>query len=114
MTGLSLRNESPGPLSPCAAPGCPNLIKPAATGRPARYCGDTCRVRAYRQRPRPVPAIAEVLMGSATSRDRHPDTAWLTQLRRGEHTVILATGLRRRDADRLADQVNELLARPDP
>jgi len=49
-------------------------------------------------------------MGSATSRGRHPDQAWLVSLRRTDRNVIVATGLRRRDADRLADQINELLA----
>jgi hypothetical protein len=51
-------------------------------------------------------------MGSASSRGRHPDTAWLVRLRRDDRTVIVAIGLRRPIADRLAEQINNLLADP--
>jgi hypothetical protein len=51
-------------------------------------------------------------MGSASSRGRHPDRAWLVRLRRGDHSVVVAIGLRRLDADRLVEQINDLLADP--
>ena len=51
-------------------------------------------------------------MGSASSRGRHPDKAWLVQLRHGDRSVVVAIGLRRPAADRLAEQVNDLLANP--
>ena len=106
---LSLRNETP----PCAAPDCTRPCPVAPTGRPARYCSDKCRGRAHRHRHRPVPAIAEVAPGSASSRGRPADRAWLVQLRRGDQCVIVTIGLRRPAADRLADQLNNLLGAPD-
>ncbi|WP_063832114.1 DNA adenine methylase [Nocardia otitidiscaviarum] len=36
----------------CAAPGCPKVRTPAATGRPGRYCSTACRMRASRERAR--------------------------------------------------------------
>jgi len=36
----------------CAGPGCGRPIGRAATGRPARYCGDNCRQAARRARVR--------------------------------------------------------------
>jgi hypothetical protein len=48
-------------------------------------------------------------MGSATSRGRLPERAWMVRLRRGSRSVIVATGLRRQAAERLADQIAELL-----
>jgi len=51
-------------------------------------------------------------MGSASSRGRPADRGWLVQVRRGERNVIVAIGMRRRDADRLAEQLNDLLADP--
>lgn len=72
----------------------------------------TAATCAHRQQP--ALAIAEVAVGSAASRGCQPDTAWLTQLRRGQYSVILATGLRRRDADCLAHRINEFLPTPTP
>lgn len=48
-------------------------------------------------------------MGSATSRGRPPERAWLVRIRRDDSYVIVNTGLRRRAADRLAEQLTELL-----
>lgn len=109
---VSLRNETLTPVTACAAPGCNDPITPAATGRPARYCSPACRARAHRRRHAPVPAVAEVTMGSASSRGRHPDRAWMVQLRRGNGGVVVAIGLRRTAADRLAEQINHLLDDP--
>lgn len=111
MTAVSLRNETPtGPV--CAAPDCATPLTPAPTGRPARYCSTACRARAHRHRHTPGPARAEVTMGSASSRGRREDHAWLVALRRGPRTVIVAIGLRRSAADRLAEQLNDLLHDP--
>jgi hypothetical protein len=112
MTTLSLRHETPLEAKRCAAAGCDHTIIPAPTGRPARYCSTACRARAHRQRHIVAPAAAEADMGSASSRGRHPDTAWLVRLRRGERAVIVAVGLRRPAADRLVEQINDLLANP--
>jgi len=53
-------------------------------------------------------------MGSASSRGRPADRGWLVQLGRGDRVVIVAIGLRRTAADRLAQQLNDLLAEPNP
>jgi hypothetical protein len=109
MTGVSSRNETP---ARCAGPGCDNDIPPAATGRPARFCCTACRSLSHRQRTSNIPDVAEADMGSATSRGRHPDRAWLVRLRRDDRSVVVAIGLRRSAADRLAEQINQLLTAP--
>jgi hypothetical protein len=47
--------EAPGPapqVTPCARPGCPEMIRQAPTGRPARYHSAACRQAAHRDRAR--------------------------------------------------------------
>lgn len=110
MTTLSSRNETMA--ARCAGPGCDHPIVPAATGRPARFCSNACRSRAHRRRHSSAPAVAEADMGSASSRGRHPERAWLVRLRRDQRSVVVAIGLRRSAADRLVDQINELFADP--
>jgi hypothetical protein len=110
MTGVSSRNETPA--ARCAGPGCDNDIVSAATGRPARFCCAACRSRAHRRRNSNDHPVAEADMGSATSRGRHPDRAWLVRLRRGDTSIVIAIGLRRSAADRLAEQINQLLTAP--
>lgn len=112
MTRLSLRNETPPEAKRCAGADCDRPIIPAPTGRPARFCSVACRSRAHRQRHANAPAVAEADMGSASSRGRPPDTAWLVRLRRGERAIVVAIGLRRTAADRLAERINDLLANP--
>lgn len=112
MTRLSFRNETPTEVGCCAAPDCDNPIVHAATGRPAQYCCNACRARAHRDRYTSIPAVAEVAMGSASSRGRHPDRSWLVGLRRGDRHVVVAIGLRRPAADNLAEQINHLLGDP--
>ena len=51
----------------------------------------------------------EVDMGSASSRGRTPERAWLVRLRRSDQTVVVAIGLRRSAAQRLAEQISDLL-----
>ena len=90
----TLRNETP---TTCAAPGCANPLTHHRSGRPARYCSNTCRVRHHRQRRHvsPDPITVEVDIGSASSRGRPPERAWLVRLRRADRAVIVAIGLRR-------------------
>jgi hypothetical protein len=56
----------------------------------------------------------EVEMGSATSRGRPPERAWLVRIRRHHRYVIVNTGLRRPHADRLAQQLTDLLTQKSP
>jgi len=95
----------------CAAPGCAEVVARAATGRPAVFCSAACRVRAHRARRLKAaePVEVEVDMGSATSRGRLLEQAWMARLRRGQRSVIVAVGLRRPAADRLAGQIADLL-----
>jgi len=92
----------------CAAPGCSQPVAPHAAGRPARYCCTACRVRAHRQR-NATPVTVEVDMGSASSRTRPPERSWLVRLRRSDRSVIVAIGMRRPAAERLASQITQLL-----
>ncbi|MEU7915725.1 hypothetical protein [Microbispora bryophytorum] len=49
------QDPAPGEASGACA-GCGRPIQRAATGRPARYCSQTCRQRAYRARQAPAAA----------------------------------------------------------
>lgn len=100
----------------CAAPGCAEVVARAATGRPAVFCSAACRVRAHRARRLKAaePVEVEVDMGSATSRGRLLEQAWMVRLRRGQRSVIVAVGLRRPAADRLAGQIADLLDTDQP
>ena len=104
---LTSRNDIP--VVTCAGPGCTNSLATHTVGRPARYCSTACRARHHRQRSATAPIAVEVDMGSATSRGRPPDRAWLVRIRRGDRNVIVNTGLRRPHADRLAEQLTDLL-----
>ncbi len=108
VTGLlsddSLRDETP-----CARPGCREKVARKASGRPALYCSSACRTAAHRLKDR-GPVTVEVDFGSASSRGRPPDRSWMVRLRRGQDSVIVAVGLHRHAADRLAEHISELLA----
>lgn len=113
---VSSRHETGGPVcrpGVCAGPDCDTpLTNPAAAGRPARFCSSACRTRSYRQARRDTtaePLVAEVDTGSATSRGRPPDRAWMVRIRRGDRWVIVAFGLRRAHAERIAGQITELI-----
>jgi hypothetical protein len=110
LEGVPLRHETT-PGTTCAAPGCDQTVARAVTGRPARFCSQACRARAHRasQRDKAEPVSVEVDMGSASSRGPPIDQAWMVRLRRGQRSVIVATGLRRPAAERLAAQVADLL-----
>lgn len=107
---ISLRYDTS--MATCAAPDCTNIIAQHALGRPGRFCSTACRVRDHRRRQRiaAAPVTVEVDMGSASSRGRPPERAWLVRVRRADRAVIVAIGLRRNAADRLAEQLTELLA----
>ncbi len=108
---VSSRNET-AQAAVCCAPGCDDVLPRRATGRPARYCSAACRTRAHRQQhARPGAAVTvEVDMGSASSRGRRPESAWLVRLRRDQRTVIVTIGLSRPAADHLAEQISDLLS----
>ena len=95
----------------CAAPGCDRPLPRAGTGRLARFCSPGCRVRSHRAatQDKAKPVSVEVDLGSASSRGRPIERAWLVRLRRGHRSVIVAIGLRRPAADRLAEQIADLL-----
>jgi len=110
---VRLRNETELPVT-CAATGCNQTIRTAGTGRPPRFCSTTCRVRDHRHRHATGTISVEVDMGSATSRGRSPERAWLVRIRRGDSYVIINTGLHRPTANRLAQQINDLLTKKSP
>lgn len=112
MTPVSFRHETTQNGPCCAAPGCANTITALPTGRPARFCCNACRARAHRHREAAMAVRVEVDMGSASSRGRPPERAWLVRLRRSDQTVIVAIGLRRSAADRLAERISDLLDLP--
>ena len=106
---ISLRYDSR--VATCAGPGCTNVVAHQALGRPGRFCSTACRVRDHRRRQRlaAAPVTVDVDMGSASSRGRLPERAWLVRIRRADRAVIVAIGLQRSAADRLAEQLTELL-----
>jgi hypothetical protein len=107
--GVPLRNDT-GEAT-CEGPGCTQALERAGTGRPARFCSPACRVRSHRaaQRARAEPVSVEVDFGSASSRGRPPERAWMVRLRSGQHSVIVTIGLTRTAADTLASQIADLL-----
>jgi hypothetical protein len=108
-TGVSSRDETPA--SPgCAAPGCANPLPAHGPGRPARFCSQACRARAYRvRRHQGGTLVAEVDLGSTSSKGRTQGQVWLVRLRRGNESVIIAIGLSRMRADALAERITKLL-----
>ena len=57
----------------------------------------------------PGPVIVEVDYGSASTRGRPPDQAWLIRLRCGDRAVIITIGLHRTAAQHLAGHIIEVL-----
>lgn len=55
------------------------------------------------------PLTIEVDTGSASSRGRPPDQAWMVRLRRADRSVIVAVGLSRTAAQHLADHIAEIV-----
>ena len=58
------------------------------------------------------PVTVEIDIGSASARGRPAGQAWLIRLRRGDRSVITTIGLSRISADRLAEQITDLLSEP--
>jgi hypothetical protein len=56
-----------------------------------------------------TPVDVEVDYGSASSRGRPPDQAWLIRLRCGNRAVIVTIGLHQAAAEHLADHIIEVL-----
>ena len=106
---VSSRHETPSELM-CAAGGCANPLPVRGPGRPARFCSQACRARAYRQRRRQRgPIVVEVDLGSTSSKGRTQGRVWLVRLRRDNESVIIAIGLSRMQADALAERITSLL-----
>jgi hypothetical protein len=104
---VSSRHET---TAVCAGPGCRQPIRRQGTGRPARFCSPACRTRSHRaKRAKDMPITVEVDYGSATSRGRPAGAAWMVRLRRGDKAVIVAVGQSRAAADRLAEQLTDLV-----
>ena len=51
----------------------------------------------------------EIDTGSASSRGRPPDQAWMVRLSRADRCVIVAVGLSRTAAEHLADHIAEII-----
>jgi hypothetical protein len=110
---VQLRNETELSIT-CAASGCNLTIPPAGTGRPPRFCSTTCRVRDHRHRHATDTISVEVDMGSATSRGRLPERAWLVRIRRGHrlrHRQHRPTPTRR---ELPRPTINDLLTKKSP
>ena len=109
VTSVSSPHETPAGLT-CAAESCANPLPGPGPGRPARFCSEACRARAYRQRRRQRgTVVAEVDLGSTSSKGRTQGRVWLVPLRRGNESVIIAIGLSRMRADALAERITSLL-----
>ncbi len=57
-----------------------------------------------------APITVEVDRGSASSRGRPPERAWLVRIRRADRSVIVAIGLSRTAADHLAAHITDVIA----
>jgi hypothetical protein len=55
------------------------------------------------------PVTVEIDTGSASARGRPPDRIWLLRLRRANRDVITTIGLSRTSAERLAEQITNIL-----
>ena len=60
------------------------------------------------------PLTVEVDTGSASSRGRPPDRAWMVRLRRADRSVIVAIGLSKTAADILSERIAELINPANP
>ena len=109
VTSVSSRHETPAGLT-CAAEGCANPLPGPGPGRPARFCSDACKARAYRVRHRQRGTlVAEVDLGSTSSKGRTQGRVWLVRLRRGDDRVIVAVGLSRNRAEALVERITTVL-----
>ena len=104
---LTLRNETSGGdlrrtrLHQHARPPAPWVAPPATAAPPAASATTANSATA--------PITVEVDMGSATSRGRPPDRAWLVRIRRGDTLRHRQHRPTPTTADRLAEQLTDLL-----
>ena len=59
------------------------------------------------------PVTVQIDTGSTSSRGQPAERTWLIRLRRGDRSVITTIGLSRTSAERLAQQINDLLSEPE-
>ena len=109
---VSLRNETL-PAACCAEPGCINPLSQHDTGRPAIFCSAACRSRAHRRRHRHRAVSVEVQLGSTSSKNQTHGRVWMVCLRRGNDSLIVAIGMSRRDAERLAERMTDMVSSGD-
>jgi hypothetical protein len=109
---VSLRNETL-PAACCAEPGCINPLSQHDTGRPPIFCSPACRSRAHRRRHRHHPVSVEVQLGSTSSKNQTQGRVWMVCLRRGNDSLIVAIGMSRRDAERLAERMTDMVSSGD-
>ena len=95
-------------VTPCAAPGCDEVIMRTARGRPKLYCSAECRPA--NRGHAGVRVIVEVDHTPTPDNERPTGRVWLVRMRRGTRSVIVAAELGRPSADHLVGQLNELLA----
>ncbi len=108
---VQLRNETQLSAT-CAATSCNQTVPQAAPDGQHSSAPLPAAVRDHRHATDAI--SVEVDLGSATSRGRPPERAWLVRIRRGDSYVIVNAGLRRPAADRLAEQLTDLLTNKSP
>ena len=93
----------------CAAEGCTNAVpQRTGRGRPFIYCSPACRPTAAKHHRAPLEVDVD---HAPTPADERPaGRVWSVQLRRGTHTVVVATELGRPSAENLAAQISLLLS----
>ena len=96
MRSMRLQSEL-DPLCPLASCLSDDLSAPVAT-----HC--CCSDRGLA-----AGVIVEVDRGSASSRGRHLDRAFMIRLRQGDHSVIVTIGLSQRAAEGLAGHIADVI-----
>ena len=99
MRSMRLQSEL-DPLCPLASCLFDDLSAPVATH--CCCCSD---------RGLAAGVIVEVDRGSASSRGRHLDRAFMIRLRQGDHSVIVTIGLSQRVAEGLAGHIADVIGR---
>jgi len=86
----------------CAADGCDNPVPPTKRGRPAIYCGPTCRP-SFKDKS----LVVEVAHPDESKDGRPVDRSWTVRLRRGKRVVVVAAGLGWPSASALSQELND-------
>jgi hypothetical protein len=89
----------------CAATDCDNTFErhPGALGRPQIYCCPTCRPSYSR------PSLAVALDRDDNEDEHRSARDWMVSLRRGEQSVVIASGLGRFSATALAAELRAVV-----